>query len=114
MHSVSITKQQSYGFQLTWLVLHKAAQYSLQVQVENKKASLNPETCLYYYNCVTGMTCICTPGLKPGHHHQPRWPIDLDSNPGQTQMWPGLIKRVETTKRLSKYSYCIVNRLMQQ
>ena len=37
-----------YGFQLTWLVSHKAAQYRLQVQAvkTNKKASLNPETCI--------------------------------------------------------------------
>ena len=31
-------------------------------------------------------------GLKPGQHHWIRWPIDLDSNPAQTQTWPGSIK----------------------
>ena len=34
-------------------------------------------------------------GLKlslVSQHHWPRWPTDPDSNPGQTLMWPGLIK----------------------
>ena len=34
--------------------------HSLQVQVENKKASLNQETYLLYYNCATGMPLVCT------------------------------------------------------
>ena len=51
-----------YGFQLTWLVSHKAAQYRLQVQAvtTNKKASLNPETYLYNYTCATGMPRVRT------------------------------------------------------
>ena len=32
------------------------------------------------------------PGLIPGQHHWPEWPTDPDSSPGQTRMWPGLIK----------------------
>ena len=66
-YGISITKQPCYGFQLTWLVSHKAAQYSLQVQVENKKTSLNPETYLYYYNYATGMPCVsrCVCTLPP-------------------------------------------------
>ena len=49
-------------FQLTWPVSHKAAQYKLQVQAvkTNKKASLNPETYLYYYTCATGMPRVRT------------------------------------------------------
>ena len=31
-------------------------------------------------------------GLKPGQDYWPGWPTDPDTNPGQTRMWPGLIK----------------------
>ena len=56
-----------YGFQLTWLVTHKAAQYKLQVQAvkTNKKASLNPETYLCYYTCATGMPLVHTLMPRP-------------------------------------------------
>ena len=50
---------------MIWLLAHlagitQAAQYSLQVQVGNKKALLNPEIYLYYYNCATGMPRVYT------------------------------------------------------
>ena len=49
-----------------WLSAHLAGItqsgtiYSLQVQVDNKKASLNPETYLYYYNCYWYASCMHT------------------------------------------------------
>lgn len=31
--------------------------------------------------------------LKPGHDYLPGWPAHLDSNQGQTQIQPGLLKQ---------------------
>ena len=48
-----------------WLLAHLAGITQsgtiwLQGQAEHERASLNPETYLYYYKCATGMPGVCT------------------------------------------------------